>query len=67
MGEYLCKVRSVTGKLENVLVLGTDDEGNTATCQTVLKMLGSTAGLLEETFHHMKSCSGLMRGMKDTA
>ena len=67
LGEHLSKVRSVEGKLENVLVLGTDDEGNTATCQTVLKMLGSTAGLLEETFHHMKSCSGLMRGMKDTA
>ena len=45
-------------------MLGKNKEGTTATCNEVLAALGEAAKLLEETFSHLKLCSGLLRGSK---
>ncbi len=67
LGDYFVQVRTTESQLENMTVLGTDHEGKVATCEVVIKVLVSAATLLEQAFHHLKACAGLMRGFKDTA
>jgi hypothetical protein len=64
MSEYLVKIRAAENNLEAVIVLGTGEDGKSATCSGVLRTLGSTAKLLEDTFAHVKACGGLLRGTK---
>ena len=64
MSEFLVKIRTAENILEAVSVMGTGEDGKNATCQGVLRTLGSTAKLLEDTFLHVKACAGLLRGTK---
>ncbi len=54
LGDYLSQVNGLASKLEHVLILGTDEYGKKATCESELKVLAASAGLLEQTFHHLR-------------
>ena len=64
LSEYLVQIRSLENALASLLVMGKDSDGKTATCDGVLNVLAQTAELLENTFSHIKMCSGVLRGSK---
>ena len=64
MSEFLVKIRTAENILEAASVMGPGEDGKNATCQGVLRTLGLTPKLLEDTFLHVKACAGLLRGTK---
>jgi len=62
--QKLKQIRTSQNELENLAVLETTADGSHATCSDVLAALGTSAQVLEDTFTHLKACSGLLKGSK---
>lgn len=62
--KQLAKLKSFSSNLDNVKLMGTFDDGSSATCKTVLEMLGELAAVMEESLTDMQANAGLIAGLK---
>ena len=64
LSEFLVQIRQSENILEGLLVVGKDSDGKPATCEGVLKVLGKSAQVLENSMEHLKLVAGLLKGSK---
>ena len=64
LADYLGQLRKHDANLENIKLMGTDEEGGKASCEGVLRYLSKAAGTLEAAFKHVSACQGLIKGVE---